>query len=166
MLNWLPRLLPSRPAERRRPARIRRLEIPAHVIAASRIETRRFPDDETMFLWTGTCAGDRCTVRTLVTPEVQRSEGRVRISREEMKVAGRQMRARGEILIVQVHTHPDRVRFSGVDEDEAADQGAGALAMVVHFYGQTEWTPTVDAVIYERDQGGRWHPWDGKVVIR
>jgi hypothetical protein len=136
------------------------------VVAASRAETLRFPDDETMFLWTGVCSGDRCTVRRMVTPDVQRSEGRVRISREEMKLAGRAMRKRRELLLVQVHTHPRRVAFSCVDEREAADQGAGALAMVVHFYGQSRWTLTEDAVIYERDADGGWHPWSGKVEMR
>lgn len=166
MLNWLRRLLPSRPSERRRPARITTLEIPVRIVSASRTETRRFPNDETMFLWTGTCAGGLCEVRTLVTPEVERSGGRVRISREEMKRASRAMRERGEILVLQVHTHPGEIRFSTVDEQEAADQGPGALAMVVHFYGQTDWTPVRHTVIYERDGAGSWHPWKGKVVMR
>lgn len=166
MLKWLRRLLPSRPTERRRPARVLRLEVPAAIVEASRAETRHFPNDETMFLWTGTCRGDRCVVRTLVTPEVSRSEGRVKISREAMKRAGRAMRSRGELLLLQIHTHPDRVAFSWIDEREAADQGAGALAMVVHFYGSTDWSPTADTVIYERDAVGSWAPWRGVAVNR
>jgi len=166
VINWLRSLLPSRPGDRRRPTRIGTLRVPAAVLAASRAETLGFPGDETMFLWTGVCAGDRAEVRRLVTPKVQRAEGRVRISREEMKRTGRAMRARGELLLVQVHTHPGRVAFSCIDEREAADQGEGALAMVVHFYGQTAWTLTHDVVMYERVAAGSWHPWSGKAELR
>jgi len=119
-----------------------------------------------MFLWTGRCSGDRCEARTLVLPKVERSEGRVRISREEMRRAGRDMRARREILVLQIHTHPGSVPFSSVDEAEAADQGPGAIAMVVHHFGQTIWDCDHDAVIYERDDRGRWSPWPGKTRVR
>lgn len=118
-----------------------------------------------MFLWTGTCRGDRCQVRTLVLPEVQRSGGRVRISRETMKQVGRDMRARRELLLLQIHTHPGDVAFSGIDEAEAADQGPGALAMVVHEYGQTAWSGNQDVAVYERDEGGRWNRRRGAAFV-
>jgi proteasome lid subunit RPN8/RPN11 len=155
----------SHPGPQRRPTHVRELRLSRGLLDATRQRLRSFPRDEDMVLWSGTFDGDRARARRLLTPPVQRSEGRVRISREDMKLVGRAMRARGELLVLQIHTHPDTIAFSGVDAAEAADQGAGAIAMVVHHYGQTEWMPTRDAVIYERDERGRWAPWRGKVTV-
>jgi JAB domain-containing protein similar to deubiquitination enzymes len=119
-----------------------------------------------MFLWTGRGERDWAKVRTLVLPEVERSNGRVRISRDEMKRVSRAMRARREVLLLQIHTHPGTVPFSSIDEEEAADQGSGALAMVVHHYGQTGWTFDRDVAIYERSVRGNWLPWRGRAVVR
>jgi hypothetical protein len=144
---------------------VRELRVPRRLLAATRRRLAAFPQDEDMVLWSGTFSGATAHARRLVTPPVQRHAGRVRISREDMKVAGRGMRACGELLVLQIHTHPGAIEFSGVDADEAADQGRGALAMVVHDYGQTRWTPTHDAVIYERDGIGAWAPWKGTVKL-
>lgn len=89
----------------------------------------------------------------------------MRISRETMKQVGRDMRSRGELLLLQIHTHPGAVAFSGIDEEEAADQGPGALAMVVHEYGQTRWSGDRDVAVYERDGAGRWNRRRGTAFV-
>lgn len=136
------------------------------MLALSQTETAKHPHEETMFFWTGRCEGDTCRVTGFDVPaEISRSAGRVLISRTEAKRLGREWRRRGEILLAQVHTHPDEIPLSWIDEEEAADQGLGALAVVVFHYGNTRWSPTKDTAIYERSEAGEWPLWSGTLEL-
>ncbi len=122
-------------------ADVRRFEVPADIVAQTEQAVRRAGADgyELFVLWTGSLTGDAFTIRTPHIPaqtSYRLETGLcVRVNGDELHRLNRWLYEAGEMLAVQVHSHPTRAYHSDTDDTYPMVAQLGGLSIVLPDFG-------------------------------
>ena len=109
--------------------------------------------EEGVVLWRGTFEPPRIT--GAIVPLQDTSEGRFRVSLEERQRLSRQLSGTGEMIVAQVHSHPNAAFHSWIDDKEAIPRRVGAYSLVVPDFGARAGLLD-DAALFQLDSAGSW----------
>ncbi|MGY4898655.1 hypothetical protein ACWEEK_24110 [Micromonospora aurantiaca (nom. illeg.)] len=122
-------------------ADIQRFDVPADVVARTEQAVRRAGAEgyELFVLWTGSLGGDVFTIRTPHVPaqtSYRLDNGLcVRVDGDELHRLNRWLYQTGEVLAVQVHTHPTHAYHSDTDNTYPIVTQLGGLSIVLPDFG-------------------------------
>ncbi|MBB5801246.1 hypothetical protein F4560_001014 [Saccharothrix ecbatanensis] len=122
-------------------ADVRRFDVPAEVVAKTEDAVRGAGVDgyELFVLWTGVLSGEVFTIRTPHVPKQTsyRLESGlcVRVDGDELHRLNRWLYEAGEVLAVQVHTHPTEAYHSDTDNTYPIVTQVGGLSIVLPHFG-------------------------------
>lgn len=113
---------------------------------------------ECAVLWLGRVQGTRITIQKVFVPLQDASNDYFRIPREGVAALLRELGTARLQVAVQVHSHPYEAFHSPADDTWAIVRHAGALSLVVPYFGlrTTPETFVRDAVAYELRPNNRW----------
>lgn len=122
-------------------ADVQRFEVAADIVTRTEEAVRRAGADgyELFVLWTGALVGDTFTIRTPHVP-AQTSHRLetglcVRVEGDELHRLNRWLYEAGEVLAVQVHSHPTHAYHSDTDDTYAMVTQLGGLSIVLPDFG-------------------------------
>jgi hypothetical protein len=144
------------------PSRIKTLVISQKVIDASRalIEPGRENGTECCILWYGYVLDqETCIATTCVYPPQINRPRSYDIPVQAMKLVRKEVRAHGQLLVLQIHTHPQLAYFSEWDAEHALNKQQGALNLVLPDYGNAAWIDTERFCMVEMNNRDQWQPW-------
>ena len=110
---------------------------------------------EGVVLWIGTFEPPAIT--GAVVPEQETSAGRFRVPLAARQLLTRELAGSGQMVVAQVHSHPDLAFHSPIDDAEAIPRRVGAHSLVVPDFG-TRGHLLDDAALFQLDADGRWLP--------
>ncbi|MBP2252571.1 proteasome lid subunit RPN8/RPN11 [Halarchaeum solikamskense] len=122
-------------------------------------------DHECYVFWAGAIAGDEAYVSTCVYPRVESRHGGVKVPLEKMTEINQELRARDQILLAQVHSHPGRARHSPVDEEKAVSFHEGFVSIVIPDFGATPVYDLRDCGVYTYTRDSGWQLLDDDGVV-
>ena len=113
---------------------------------------------ECAVLWLGQAQGSVTTVQQVFVPIQDATDDYFRIPREGITALLRQLRTARLQVAVQVHSHPCEAFHSPADDTWAIIRHAGALSLVVPYFGRRTTTDTFtqDTVVYELCFNNQW----------
>lgn len=113
---------------------------------------------ECVVLWLGHAQGSVTTVQQVFVPIQDAADDYFRIPREGIAALLRQLRTARLQVAVQVHSHPSEAFHSPADDTWAIIRHAGALSLVVPYFGLRTTTETFiqDTVVYELCSNNQW----------
>jgi hypothetical protein len=108
---------------------------------------------EGVVLWRGTFDPPRIT--DVIVPEQETSAGRFVVPLDERQRISRNLTGTGEMIVAQVHSHPDYAFHSPIDDQEAIPRRVGSLSLVVPDFGSR--ADLLDgAALFRLHQDGSW----------
>jgi hypothetical protein len=111
--------------------------------------------EEGVVLWRGTFTPPRITA--LIVPEQETSTGRFRVPLAERQRITRKLAGTGEVIVAQVHSHPNWAFHSSIDDEEAIPRRVGAYSLVIPDFGARD--HLLDgAALFQLDAHGVWQP--------
>jgi hypothetical protein len=130
-------------------------EVPADVVQRTHdhLRVKGATREEGVVLWRGTFEPPRIT--GAIVPLQDTSEGRFRVSLEERQRISRQLSGTGEMIVAQVHSHPNAAFHSWIDDKEAIPRRVGAYSLVVPDFGARAGLLD-NAALYQLDPSGGW----------
>lgn len=130
-------------------------EVPAYVVHTTHdhLRAKGATREEGVALWRGTFEPPRITGAIL--PLQDTSEGRFLVSLEERQRISRELTGTGEMIVAQVHSHPNAAFHSWIDDKEAIPRRVGAYSLVVPDFGARE-SLLDEAALYRLDPSGSW----------
>ncbi len=147
------------------PGRIDRVLINSNVLTRSSelLKPSRMSQIEGCLLWYGYVLDtETCLVTTCVRPTQDGQATTYDISAKSMREVRRQVRPHHLLLIIQIHSHPARAFFSTWDEEHALNSRAGALNMIIPYYGNARWIDTKRFCMVERNEHDQWIRWSSR----
>ena len=111
-----------------------RILVPRSVVAETLNALRRFGLVENIVYWVGVEEGDDAKIVRLVEPEAYRRRQYVHVAAEEVARVVNELYERGEILVVQLHTHPTVEDHSETDDCGTVSKRSGFISLIVPFY--------------------------------
>lgn len=130
-------------------------DVPAYVVATTHAHLRAkgATREEGVVLWRGTFEPPRIT--GAIVPAQDTSEGRFRVALEERQRISSELSGTGEMIVTQVHSHPNGAFHSWIDDKEAIPRRVGAYSLVVPDFGARAGLLD-EAALYQLDACGRW----------
>lgn len=108
---------------------------------------------EGVVLWIGTF--EPPVITRAVVPEQETSAGRFRVPLHARQQLTRELAGSGQMLVAQVHSHPQAAFHSPVDDVEAIPRRVGTYSLVVPDFGARP--HLLDgAALYQLADDGRW----------
>ena len=111
--------------------------------------------EEGVVLWRGTFEPPRIT--GAIVPAQDTGAGRFRVSLEERQRISRELAGSGEMIVAQVHSHPNTAFHSWIDDKEAIPRRIGAYSLVVPDFGARAHLLEA-AEVFRLDADGNWCP--------
>jgi Prokaryotic homologs of the JAB domain len=129
--------------------------IPDAVAAATmaHLRSKGLEEEEGVVLWRGTFSPP--TVTGVIVPEQETDRGRFIVPLRERQRIARLLAGTGEMIVVQVHSHPEAAFHSPIDDEEAIPRRVGAYSLVVPDYGARA-TVLDRAALFELREDGSW----------
>jgi hypothetical protein len=118
-------------------AKIEAFEVPATVVdhSADALREAGLEGYELFVLWTGVGVDDRFRVQHVYVPRQQTYKGEgglhVRVEGDELHKLNRWLYEKGQVLAIQVHTHPEEAFHSETDDLYPIVTALGGLSIVV-----------------------------------
>lgn len=131
--------------------------VPANVarVTHEHLCTKAREHVEAVVLWIGTF--EPPTITRVVVPEQETSVGRFRVPLAARQSLARELAGTGQMVVAQVHSHPDLAFHSPIDDAEAIPRRVGAYSLVVPDFGVRD--DLLDgAALFQLDADGRWLP--------
>jgi hypothetical protein len=136
-----------------------RIIAPLFIVAETLDALRRFGLVENIVYWAGAEEGDHARISRLIEPEAHRTRRYVHVAGEEVARIVNEVYDRGEILIVQLHTHPAAEDHSETDDCGTVSKRNGFISLVVPFYALLSKPEAPLWFGYELQDGG-WFEFD------
>ena len=136
-----------------------RIIVPRFVVAETLEALRRFGLVESIVYWAGVEEHDQARITRLIEPEALRTRRYVHVAGEEVARIVNQVYERGEILIVQLHTHPAAEDHSETDDCGTVSKRNGFISLVVPFYALLS-KPDAPLWFGYELQDGNWSEFD------
>ncbi len=129
--------------------------IPETVAAATmaHLRSKGLEEEEGVVLWRGTFFPPAIT--GFIVPEQETGSGRFVVPLRERQRIARQLAGTGEMIVAQIHSHPETAFHSSIDDDEAIPRRVGAYSLVVPDYGARA-TVLDGAALFELREDGSW----------
>ncbi len=131
--------------------------VPADVarVTHEHLHAKGLEHAEGLVLWIGTF--EPPTITRAVVPEQDTSAGRFHVPLAARQELTRELAGTGQVVVAQVHSHPDLAFHSSIDDAEAIPRRVGAYSLVVPDFG-TRGHLLDGAALFQVDSGGRWVP--------
>jgi hypothetical protein len=111
-----------------------RIIAPRFIVAETLDALRRFGLVENIVYWAGIEERDHARIIRLIEPAAHRTRRNVQVAGEEVARIVNEVYERGEILIVQIHTHPAAEDHSETDDCGTVSKRNGFVSLVVPFF--------------------------------
>jgi len=111
-----------------------KIVVPCFIVTETFDALRRFGLVENIVYWAGVEERDYARIVRLIEPEAQRTRRYVHVAGEEVARIVNEVYERGEVLIVQLHTHPAAEDHSETDDCGTVSKRNGFISLVVPFY--------------------------------
>lgn len=149
------------------PETVTRYRVPRSVVQASAnaLRTMSAGRIESVVLWQGTVSTqEMAVVRELVVPLQVAGPLHFNVPLEERFRLIDAVSSSGELILVQLHTHPREAFHSDVDDRLAIPQHVGGISIVVPNFAR-DWDGNLASTSVNRHMGGaRWQELGAKVV--
>lgn len=136
-----------------------RISVPLPIVGETLDALRRFGAVENIVYWAGLEEGDHSRVVRLIEPEAHRTRRYVHVDGEEVARIVNEIYERGEVLIVQLHTHPAAEDHSETDDCGTVSKRNGFISLVVPFFALLSKPDAPLWFGYELQDGG-WFEFD------
>jgi hypothetical protein len=111
-----------------------RIIVPRFIVSETLVALRRFGLVENIVYWAGVEERDDARIIRLIEPKAHRTRRHVHVCGEEVARIVNELYERGEILIVQLHTHPATEDHSETDDCGTVSKRSGFISLIVPFY--------------------------------
>lgn len=136
------------------------LVIPATVIQTTlnHLKLAGQRGSECVVLWLGRRSGEDLVVTAAWRPEQRAGRDFFEIPRQSLELLFEHLRPTRGLVIAQVHTHPGRAFHSRADDEWAIVRHAGALSLVVPYFGRNTNSERFfrDAAIFALTPANEW----------
>jgi hypothetical protein len=146
------------------PKRINKLAVSQKVIDASEalIEPACANRVECCILWYGYVLDyETCLATTCVYPQQVNRPKSYNIPAKAMRAVRHRVRPHAQLLLLQIHTHPQLAYFSEWDTEHALNKQEGALNLILPDYGNAPWIETERFRMVEMNDQDQWQSWVG-----
>ncbi len=151
------------------PATVVRYRVPSGVLAASAEALRRLSNGriESIVLWQGRVQSERhAEVREIVVPKQIAGRLHFNVPLDERMRLIDVVSAAGDIILAQLHTHPNEAFHSAADDQLAIPQHVGGISIVIPNFAR-DWDGDLRATSVHRHLGqARWQQLSPKSVRR
>jgi hypothetical protein len=136
-----------------------RIVVPLSIVDETLDALRRFGAVENIVYWAGLEEDDHARIVRLIEPEAHRTRRYVRVDGEEVARIVNEIYERGEVLIVQLHTHPAAEDHSETDDCGTVSKRNGFISLVVPFFALLS-KPNAPLWFGYELQDGAWFEFD------
>jgi hypothetical protein len=89
-------------------------------------------------------------------PEQETGFGRFRVTLRERQRISRELVGTGQMIVVQVHSHPEGAFHSWIDDQEAIPRRVGAYSLVIPDFGSRPHL-LEEAALFQLQESGSWN---------
>ena len=124
--------------------------------------------DEGFVVWSGLRDGNTVTVRTAIIPKIgiRRGYARVSFNDEVIDEISKVITTRKEVLIAQVHSHPEEAFHSAVDDAYPLVHRTGFISIVLSEFGRYGFQREGSFRVYEYINNGLWSELDEPTITK
>lgn len=130
-------------------------DLPVPVVDATmeHLSSKGREHEEGVVLWRGTFSPARIT--GVIVPQQETGVGRFVVPLRERQRISRELAGTGDVIVAQVHSHPEAAFHSPIDDDEAISRRVGAYSLVVPDFGRRS-SIFDDAALFQLGADGSW----------
>lgn len=132
-------------------------DVPTAVVETTmeHLRSKGREDEEGVVLWRGTFSPARIT--GVIVPQQETGVGRFVVPLLERQRISRELAGTGDVIVAQVHSHPEAAFHSPIDDHEAIPRRVGAYSLVVSDFGRRS-SIFDDAALFQLGADGSWRP--------